>query len=286
MTMKAGLQMYTVRNGFKKDPMGTLEIVAKAGYRYIELANHFARQDAGTGFGVPADKLKKKIDSLHIKVIGAHVMPLEESTIDGVIKYHQDIGSKNISIPIDYWPTKAHLLDRCKFYNKIGEILKKNGMKLLFHNHWHEFQKFGNDFMFDLIMANTEPDLLGIELDAYWTIRGALDPAEKIRQYKSRMCLLHEKDFPLSLVHELNAAAQVDPSKPVDDASFHATVKPEHFTEVGDGMIKVQDVIDAGNEAKVPYIFVEQDFIHNKTEFESISRSLANFKKMRGMEWD
>jgi sugar phosphate isomerase/epimerase len=284
--MKVGIQMYTVRNGFKKDPMGTLELVAKAGYKYIELANHFAKEDPGTGFGVPADKLKSKLDSLHIKVIGAHVKPLDESTIDAVLKYQKDIGSSNISIPIDYWPTRAFLVERCKLYNKLGEICQKNGVKLLFHNHWHEFQKFGNEFIFDIIMANTKAELLGIELDAYWTIRGALDPAEKIRQYKSRMCLLHEKDFPLSYVHELNAARQVDQTRTVDDASFHATVKPEHFTEVGDGMIKIQDVIDAGNEAKVPYIFIEQDYMHNKTEFESISRSMLNFKKMRGLEWD
>ena len=50
-------------------------------------------------------------------------------------------------------------------------------------------------------------------------------------------------------------------------------------------MIKVQDVIDAGNEFKIPYIFVEQDFT-TLTEIESINRSMYNFRKMRGLEWN
>lgn len=106
-----------------------------------------------------------------------------------------------------------------------------------------------------------------------------------IHQYGKRIAVLHEKDFPLDMVDELNSWKVVDRTKLVDHAAFASTIKPEHFTEVGNGIIKIQDVIDAGNEYGIPYILVEQD--HTKLdEIESIKVSMANFKKMRGLEWD
>ena len=73
--MKVGLQIYTVRNSFAKDPMGTLEEIAKAGYTAIEMANHNAYEDVGTGAGIPLKEFKAKVDSLGIKVVGAHILP-------------------------------------------------------------------------------------------------------------------------------------------------------------------------------------------------------------------
>jgi hypothetical protein len=97
--------------------------------------------------------------------------------------------------------------------------------------------------------------------------------------------LLHQKDFPLEQVEHMNMWTKVDRNKPLAWDSFHAVIKPEYFTEVGDGMIKIQDVIDAGNELEVPYIFVEQDY-SSLPELESIKVSMTNFKNMRGLEWD
>jgi sugar phosphate isomerase/epimerase len=110
-----------------------------------------------------------------------------------------------------------------------------------------------------------------------------LDPVAKIRQYGSRIAVIHEKDFPLSQVHNLNAWRKLDQDRPVDWKAFHDAVTPDEFIEVGDGIIKIQDVIDAGNEFGVPYILVEQDYT-KLDEIESINRSMANFRKMRDLD--
>ncbi len=290
--MQVGLQMFTVRNSFAKDPFGTLDQVAAAGYKFIEMANHKAEKDPGTGFGIPLDSFKKKIDDLGIKVIGAHFMPSDPKLIDAfyhdeaavsrVIDFYANLGAKNLSMPIDFYPTKDYLLKRCELYNRLGEECGASGIRFLYHNHYHEFQRFGSEYMMDIIAKNTDPKNVGIELDAYWTFRGALDPVSKIREYGDRIALIHEKDFPLDQVQHLNAWLQLNQDVPVDWAGFHGAIKPEHFIEVGDGIIKVQDVIDAGNEFKVPYILVEQDYT-KLDEIESIKRSMANFKRMRGL---
>jgi sugar phosphate isomerase/epimerase len=265
--------------------MGTLEKIAEAGYRFIELANHKALTDPGTGFDTNVDMLKAKLDALGITVVGAHVLPLDEQNIDAVLRYNKDLGNTTVSIPLDFWPTEEDLMKACGNYNRLGEICRKNGMRLLFHNHYHEFQRFNGHYILDLIMAHTDPELLSLELDAYWTIRGALDPARVIREYGKRIAMVHEKDFPLRQIQHMNAWIVADQDTPLDNATFHAGIKPEYFTEIGDGVIKVQDVINASNELEIPYLLVEQDYMNGLTEFQSIARSMQNLKRMRGLEW-
>ena len=66
---------------------------------------------------------------------------------------------------------------------------------------------------------------------------------------------------------------------------FRDLIDPELFIEPGDGVLKIQDFIDVGNEYNIPYILVEQDY-SKYDELESIQRTMANFRKMRGLEWD
>jgi sugar phosphate isomerase/epimerase len=294
--MRVGLAMFTVRNSFQKDPETTLKKIVETGFKVIELANHHADEDPGTGFGFSIKEFKKMVNDLGLKVIGAHIMPggggkaietfyYNDDQIKKIVDNYVELGSKFLSFPIDFFPSKDYLLKRCELYNHLGKLCNAGGIKFLYHNHFHEFADLEGSLPMDLIVENTDPESVGIELDAYWTIVGAFDPAEKIRQYGKRIDLLHEKDFPLSQVQHMNMWTKIDPKVPLNYDTFHDQVKPEYFTEVGNGMIKIQDVIDAGNEFSIPYIFIEQDYTI-LTEYESIKVSMANFKKMRGLDWD
>lgn len=59
MALKVGIQLYSVRELMKQDPIKTTYQVADAGYKYLEAANHNALEDQGIGFGVSAEELKK-----------------------------------------------------------------------------------------------------------------------------------------------------------------------------------------------------------------------------------
>ncbi len=294
--MRVGIQLYTIRHRLQADPYQTLKDISDVGYKFVECANHNAYVDDGCGFGMSSAELKKRIDEVGIQVVGAHVSPADEineldpfyadlERFKKLIEYYKPLGTKHMSVVVDFFPTLDYLKQRCEVYNKLGELLRANGMKLLYHNHWHEFQTFNDKPMFDYIMEYTDPENLGIELDAYWTQRGAYNPAEKIRQYGDRIGILHEKDFPFERMNEMNSWTRVDRTKPVDCVGFHKTVCEDDFIEVGDGMIKIQDVIDAGNEFNIPYILVEQDYT-KLDELDSIKKSMSNFRKMRGLEWD
>lgn len=291
--MRVGLQVYTVRDHLKEDPEQCLKDVVDAGYKAIEFANHNCETDIGIGFGYSAEKMKKIVKDLGITVLGAHVMPKDDEFnlwgkpdyFKKIVDYYVQLDAKYLSIPQECYATVDILKKRCEDFNRIGEICKENGMTLLYHNHWNEYQQFDGENIFDLLMQNTDPELMKIELDAYWTIRGLIDPVDMIHEYGNRIALLHEKDFPLSQVDHLNAWNTIDRSKIVTLKQFHGLIDPKLFTEVGNGIMKIQDIIDAGNEFNIPYILVEQDH-STYDQIESIKISMSNFKKMRGLEWD
>ena len=295
MQMKVGLQTYTVRNSFIEDSMETLKKIAEVGYKIIELANHSADVDCGTGIGIPAKNLKAKADELGIEIIGAHVLPTDRHAVGDfyknknnvleIIRYYSELNSKFISIPIDFFPNKDFLLKRCELYNEVGRMFYESGIKFLYHNHSHDFQAFDNRAIMSLIMDNTDPRYMSIEWDTYNTMRGLLDPVKQIHQYGERIAIIHQKDFPLEQVQNLSMWGLFDKNVPLDWEKHLSAHKPEYFIEIGEGIMKIQDIIDAGNKFNIPYLLVEQDY-SNMGEIESITKSMNNLKKMRGLSWD
>jgi sugar phosphate isomerase/epimerase len=283
--MRAGLQLFSVREAFASDPYGTLERIAEVGYRNIEFANHHADIDGGTGFGLPADKVGAKLKQLGLTAVGAHISPFREEFLDRAIGWHRDAGTKSIAISLDFWKSRAEVLERCKFYSRSGDKARAAGLKFLFHNHFHEYQPLDGETVMDTVVKNTDPEVVGLEIDAYWTFRGALDPAAMVRQYGNRVHIIHQKDFPFSQMRHADIWTEIDQNKELDTVIFHNAIHPEHFTEIGDGMIKVQDVINAGVEVGAGYILVEQDYGRMPSEFDRIARSLTNLRKLSGLDW-
>ena len=297
--MKVGLAEYTVRDAMEEDPFGALKKIASAGYKYIEWANFNADRDPGTGLGISANDLNKALADLGMTLTGALLLPHDpQNDLDSffcdfdnfkrIVEYYTQAHGGTLSVTVDFFPDMPGLLKRCDVYNKLGRICNEAGMRLMYHNHFQEFQRIGGRFILDHILENTDAKYLGIELDAYWLIRGMNDPAKTIRKYgkTGRVDSLHAKDFPLSMCNHLNIWNKVDQDKPIKNwAEFRAPIAPEHFIEVGEGIVKIQDVIDAGNELNIPYIFVEQDSTV-RDQIESVGISIANMKKMRGLEWD
>ncbi len=284
--MKVGLQMYSVRESFQADPRGTLEQVAEIGYRAVEFANHRSHEDPGCGADISAEKLRSHLTEFAIVPVGAHIAPFDDEVLDNVIAYHSELGNRSIAMSIDFWESKAMVLERCAYYNRAAERCRANGLQFYYHNHYHEFQILDGEIVLDLIVANTDPELVRIELDTYWTFRGAVDPAAKIREYSGRVGMLHQKDFPISEARYLDVWARLDHNKPLDREGFESMQRPEEFIEIGDGMLKIEDIIDAGNEAGVSYLLVEQDYGRELTEFQRIQRSISNLRRMRGLDWE
>jgi len=280
---KVALQLYSVRYEMLRDPLGTIEKVAEIGFRYLEVANHNTTWDKGIGFGVPADKMCGMLDRLGVRVISAHLDPLED--LDALADYQLTIGNRNVVFSRDYYRSRDEVLARARWMNKMGEECAKRGLTLHYHNHFHEFLKFGGETIFHILRANMDPYLVKIELDTYWALRGGADPAELLKKLGKRVLLVHQKDYPEGYEDDLDLTKKVAPGEYVDRSFYDRHENPDTFTEIGTGIMDIQGIIDAGNASGgLEYIILEQDY-SKLGQMESVRVSKANFGKYRGIEW-
>ena len=287
MSLKVGIQLYSVKNAIAQKPYEVLRQVAETGYRYIEAANHNAMRDPGVGFGVTARELKRSLDELGLQIVGCHVNPLREEYLQEVLDYHAELGSTQIGCDIEFFPygDMDYLKRRCETFNRIGELCQERGMRYYYHNHYQEFQRFGDKLVYDIIMENTDPGLVYAEMDTYWIARGGQDPVSFMRKYNDRLILLHQKDFPKNAGEPLCMYdGLVSRDKEIDGEVFQRTKNPLIFTEIGTVVLPIQDYISAARSCpNLDYIILEQDATQ-LDELESISVSMKAFQKFKGVE--
>jgi sugar phosphate isomerase/epimerase len=289
MTVRVGLQLYSVRNALARDPWGTLARLAEAGFTRLEAANHHALTDPGVGFGVAAPELRTQLANLGLSIVGCHINPLQLDILPRALDYQAELGNTQFGCDIEFFPygDRDYVMRRSELYNQVGELARARGMRFYYHNHFQEFQRFGDDDVYDLILDNTDPDLVKLELDTYWMYRGGQDPIEWMTKHADRVILLHQKDFPAAAPQPLNLYdGIVSPTETIDMAVFDERKDTRCFTEIGTGVLPIQRILDAA--AALPnldYLILEQD--HTALdEVESVRTSRDAFaSNFSGISW-
>ncbi len=289
MDLRIGLQLYSVRNALAESTSATLQRISELGFSYLEAANHHAATDDGIGFGVSARELRSLLDDLGLQVIGCHVNPLDRpERLPAVLDYQQEIGNTQIGCDIEFYPPgdRDYVLRRAEFFNDVGRLCAERGMRFYYHNHYQEFQLVDGVPVYEMILENTDPELVFVEMDTYWVYRGGQDPIAWMQRYPDRIILLHQKDFPASTDQPLNLYdGVVDIDGVITMATFERDLDPETFTEIGTGTLPIQDIIDtARNLPRMQYMLLEQDF-SSYDDLESIARSREAFSGYRGISW-
>jgi sugar phosphate isomerase/epimerase len=284
--MQVGIQLYSVRNYMAQNPVAAVKSVIQEGYRYLETANHSADKDPGVGFGVAAQEMKEILDGEGAQVVSAHIFPMSANILGPVLEYYHRLGTKYLVVPMGFYPDRGAALRQAEDLNRIGKTCAEAGISLLYHNHFQEFQVFDGLTVFDLILGHTDPNLVKIELDTYWAMRGGQDPAALLRKWGERVRLIHQKDYPAEYRDRINLIDRVNREHLTVDMGYFMGMDIEKtFTEIGTGIMDIQGIIDAGNGAcKADYIILEQDR-SSHDEFESIRISMKNFKQFTGIEW-
>ena len=289
MPLAVGLQLYSVRNTLAQDPWGTLAQIAEAGFKHLEAANHNARNDAGVGFGVGAAEFRSRLDELGMSIVGCHINPLDLDILPAALDYQAELGNIQFGCDIEFYPYGDidYVMRRCEVFNEVGRLAKERGMRFYYHNHFQEFQRFGDDFVYDLILENTDPDLVKLELDTYWMYRGGQDPIAWLEKCGDRVVLLHQKDFPADAPQPLNLYdGVIDPNENIDRALFRDRKDTRCFTEIGTGVLPIQAIIDAASALpSIDYLILEQDHTA-MDEIESIKTSRNAFAtRFSGISW-
>ena len=231
---KAGiaLQLYTLRDLAKQDLNGTLKRAADMGWRYVQWSG---MPD------LPADQIRAVLDQAGLKCIAAHVsIEKFETKFDEEVAFWKTVGAldvapggmmKDCTANLDVWKKGARRLDA------LGEKLRAAGMRLSFHNHWMEFEKFPGDARtkHEILMAETKPAYLAAEIDIAWALAAGADPVALIRSLSGRCPLVHAKD--------------VIPSPD----------KKHKLVPLGQGAVKWPDLFAAGRKSGIEWYIYEQD---------------------------
>ncbi len=186
---QVALQLYTVRNLTSKDMLGTLRQLAEIGYRNVELA--------GYGNSTAGD-IRATLDDVGMRAIAAHVAfaRIEQET-DAVLAEMETVGCPTVVVPSigeEYRTSPEQVRRLVEKLNHLGKRLGAAGLRLGYHNHAFEFAPLDGTTMWELIAQETDPSLVDLELDAYWTVVGGFDPVDLLQRYGSRVRLLHLKD--------------------------------------------------------------------------------------------
>ncbi|HUT36343.1 MAG TPA: TIM barrel protein [Planctomycetota bacterium] len=186
-----GLQLYTLRREAGKDLPGTIAAVAKAGYKAVEFAGYYNRK---------AEELKKLLDDNGLKCCGTHtgMGTLLGDNLKKTVEFNKAIGNRYLMVPGGVGgKTKESWVEAAKRFTDIAEKLKPEGMVTGYHNHAHEFKKFGPDdpeTPWDVLFSNAGQDV-AMQLDIGNGMGGGCDPVATLKKFPGRAITLHVKGF-------------------------------------------------------------------------------------------
>lgn len=168
-------------------------------------------------------------------------------------------GAERVCIAWGPTDSREQVLADAEYYNKLGEQCKSAGLELTYHNHDHEFGKLpGEELAYiDLLMQETDPELVRMHLDIAWCAFAGSKPIEYAQRYANRLSVIHVKDI-------------------VDIAAAGGDREQVEFTEVGEGVVPNQELVQWAVGAEVPWLVVEQDRLGKLPAWKSVQKSYAN----------
>jgi sugar phosphate isomerase/epimerase len=245
-----GLQLYTLRDELPKDVKSTLEKVAKAGYKTVETYG-FSIKDQF--WGLSPIEVKKILDANNLKAPSGHYNlgsflydgNLEE--VKAAIEAAQILKNEYLTVPWVDEPFRNDFHKIAARLNEAGEMCAAAGLKLAYHNHDFEFQKHNGITGYEILLKETDRNLVSFELDLYWVVRSGNDPVKLFKENPGRFKLWHVKDMD--------------------------KVNPALNTEIGSGSVDFKTIFKEVKQSGMKHFFVEQENNYNRNAFEAIKTS-------------
>ena len=258
------LQLYTIRDAMALDVPGSLKKVADSGYKYLELAGY-----ANSKFyGYEPAELKKLVEDMGMVILSSHTqVEAEGITLENARVMAEDHAKLGVKYCLQPWvvPEARNSISgyqkMCADWNKVGGIMKENGIQFGYHNHNFEFATVeGKVPFYDVFMVELDKELVTMELDLFWTTKAGQNPVEIFKKYPGRFQLFHMKDMW------------------TNEAPFFTTDGVKDFAPVGEGVLNFKAILDAREMAGLKYMVVEEDLSRDGDPFADIQTSITNLK--------
>ncbi|MDP4283212.1 MAG: TIM barrel protein [Bacteroidota bacterium] len=230
-----GIQLYSVRDDMKTDPLGTLKQLAAMGYKNVEHANYIDRKF----YGYSAADFKKVLDDLGLYMPSGHTV-MSAKDWNATTKDFTDVWKQTVEdaaivgemYVISPWLDESlrqnydDLLAFLDVFNKSGELCKKSGLKFGYHNHDFEFKySLNGKLIYDIILDKTDPDLVLQQIDIGNMYGAGGRALEIVKKHPGRFASMHVKD-------EIKSK-----DKGEMDDNYESTV-------LGKGILPVKEIVD------------------------------------------
>jgi sugar phosphate isomerase/epimerase len=259
---KMGLQLFTVRGPLAKDVTGTIKKTASIGYEDCETYGY--NPEAGTYYGMKAPEFKTLLADNGMITTSGHYdfTKFFDKPADDMMRYADQCieGAHALNQRYITWPwldpafrTLEHFRQLTGKLNNIGERVKNAGLGFAYHHHDFEFTDHDGQNGYDVIMGQTDPSLVKLQMDLYWVMHSSkLSPSELINKQPGRFVMWHIKDM--------------------DKQS-------RDYSELGNGSIDFSVILPSASKAGLQYYYIEQGGNFAKDPIQSITDSAAYFKK-------
>jgi sugar phosphate isomerase/epimerase len=227
---RIGLQLYTVRAQLAQDFAGTLARVAAIGYREVEFAGYFGKD--------PLD-IRALLRRHGLVAPAAHVQSI---TPGAPAEWRASLDAANLIghryvvvawLPAELRRTLDDFRRLAQTLNRMATEARASGLRFAYHNHDYEFVPTEGRVPFDVLLAETDPQLVEIEMDLYWITKGGQDPLVYFARYPGRFPMVHVKD---------------------------SMGPPDHrMVDVGAGTIDFRTIFAHSAQAGIQHYFVEHD---------------------------
>lgn len=263
-----GVQLYTLRDRMENDFEGTVETVAEIGYDEVEFAGYFDRSP---------EAVRALLDRLDLTSPSTHMgLDMLRDDLEGSLDAAATIGHGYVTIPAlpgafgggleeEDWHTFA------EEFNSIGAAANERDLRLAYHNHAFEFAPAGeNTTGFDVLLNETDPNLVAFELDLFWAVLAGQDPVELFERYPGRFALWHVKDL-MDIEATRNAAGE-------GREGFQTVM--QNMSPVGEGEIDFARIFEHADTSGLEHYFVENDAPEDsvtdiETSFENLTDLLS-----------
>lgn len=238
LAQEIGLQLYSLREQFKKDVPSTLQKIKSWDIQEVE---------GGGTYGLSLEEYKKLLNENKIKIVsvGADYDLLKSDPMKAV----DEARKFNAKFVVCYWIPHdgdnfdiSNIKEAVEVFSKAGKLLKENGISLCYHPHGYEFRPYENGTLFDYLVANTNPEHFNFEMDVFWVKHPGQDPVQVLRKYPNRFLLLHLKD-----------------RRPGTEGNQNGRADVETNVSLGKGDVGIAEVIREAKKIGVKHYFIEDE---------------------------
>jgi sugar phosphate isomerase/epimerase len=232
-----GMELWTYRHQLEKDLGGTLAEIRRLGFRDVETASFYSRS---------AEEFHKLLQQNDLTCTSLIVdYKRLQGDLEGVTLDAKTLGATYVftsSMPRQGELTIDDVHKAAAAFNGWGSKLKEQGRRFGYHPHGFEFVHTPKETLFDVLMEETKPEYVTIELDAFWFVHGGADPVAYLERYPGRFDVMHLKDIAKGTITDLTGTAPEDTS-----------------VSLGNGQMNWPAIFRAADRAGVKFYYIEDE---------------------------